>query len=399
MSDSIETKLDMLWEMVHGFSHRLNVLAAVCEHFGRKLAGTHGEEATRLREAIKLVEEDLRPLRRACRDILRTPLPVDQPQKRQTVAFGNTEAVKVLWVDDDALQMSHLRSQFDDAKWDLTVATSVEKALELLHANSFDGVMIDQMMPPGSFSNEETAGGQKTGVVLARHTRDKHPSMPIVFLTIANTPDLFEWCRRNPPALVLFKPQIDSDAVRQADHLIRYHTDGRLDDLEDLLKRFPRFVNALTHRHSNRPGFELADEYDVQDLLRGLLLFTLSDVREEEWTPSYVGASSRIDFVLPLRQTAIEVKMTRRGMSLKDLGDQLVIDIARYRAHPDVKSVICFIVDAAGIVLNRDGLIRDLRASSSETLEVRAVICDVQPQTVSPVRSPVRRRQKKDRPV
>ena len=205
------------------------------------------------------------------------------------------------------------------------------------------------------------------------------------------------WCRRNPPALVLFKPDIDADTVRQADHLVRYHTDARLDDVEDLLKRFPRVVNALAHRHSNRPGFELLDEYDVQDLLRGLLLFTLSEVREEEWTPSHIGASSRIDFVLPLRQTAIEVKMTRGGMTLRELGDQLVIDIARYRAHPDVRSVICFIVDAAGIVLNRDGLVRDLRASSSEMLEVRVVICDIQPQTVSPVRPPVRRRQKKDR--
>jgi hypothetical protein len=79
-------------------------------------------------------------------------------------------------------------------------------------------------------------------------------------------------------------------------------------------------------------------------------------------------------------------------MTLKELSDQLIIDIGRYRAHPDVQSLICFVVDAAGIILNRDGLIRDLRASSSDKLEVRAVVCDIQPQTPSPVKSPVRRR-------
>ena len=45
-------------------------------------------------------------------------------------------------------------------------------------------------------------------------------------------------------------------------------------------------------RHGGRNTLDVRDEYDVQDLLHALLKMFFKDVRSEEWTPSYAGASS-----------------------------------------------------------------------------------------------------------
>ena len=84
-------------------------------------------------------------------------------------------------MDDDALHMSALRGQFEDAKWQLTIASTVADGLRLISERSFDGVMLDQLMPPGDLGVEETGGGMRTGLALARRIRAQQPLMPIVF--------------------------------------------------------------------------------------------------------------------------------------------------------------------------------------------------------------------------
>ena len=70
--------------------------------------------------------------------------------------------------------------------------------------------------------------------------------------------------------------------------------------LEYLIQRFHQVVRQLKHRHDDRETLVIRDEYDVQDLLHALLRTLFDDVRPEEHTPSYAGASSRMDFLLTL---------------------------------------------------------------------------------------------------
>src|SRR5262249_26333852 len=64
--------------------------------------------------------------------------------------------------------------------------------------------------------------------------------------------------------------------------------------------RFTNVQAAIANRHAQRPAFTIEDEYDVQDLLEGLLRLHFTDVRREEYTPSYAGNTSRMDFLLKL---------------------------------------------------------------------------------------------------
>jgi hypothetical protein len=141
-----------------------------------------------------------------------------------------------------------------------------------------------------------------------------------------------------------------------------------------ILRRFHQFAKQLRIRHGQRPQYLIQDEYDVQDLLRAILFLHFDDVRDEEHTPSYAGGASRVDFLLKASGIVIEVKKTREGLSDKEIGSQLIIDIARYAAHPDIKFLVCFIYDPEERIRNSSGLIGDLEELSKENLPVFVII-------------------------
>lgn len=127
-----------------------------------------------------------------------------------------------------------------------------------------------------------------------------------------------------------------------------------------MCNRFHLAARQLRRRYNERPAFKIADEYDVQDLMRALLALSFDDVRTEEWTPSYAGKSARMDFLIKDAQLVIETKKTRKGLVDKQVGDELMVDIQRYASHPDCKVLVCFVYDPDGLIANARGLERDL---------------------------------------
>ena len=77
-----------------------------------------------------------------------------------------------------------------------------------------------------------------------------------------------------------------------------------------------------------------------------------------------------MDFLLKDCSTVIEVKKTRKSMTAKDLGEQLIIDREKYKAHPDCKTLYCFVYDPDGFLRNPAGIKRDLEAGNEDFLKV-----------------------------
>jgi hypothetical protein len=148
---------------------------------------------------------------------------------------------------------------------------------------------------------------------------------------------------------------------------------GQFDPILHLCFRFHEVVKQLRIRHANRATVEIQDEYDVQDLMHALLRIFFEDVRDEEWTPRYAGGSSRMDFLLPDEETVLEVKKTRNGLGSKEIGEQLIIDIAKYQQHPKCKRLICFVYDPDARISNPRGLEKDL-SKMHESLRVEVLI-------------------------
>jgi hypothetical protein len=144
--------------------------------------------------------------------------------------------------------------------------------------------------------------------------------------------------------------------------------------LNDKFENFHSFCTQLKNRHSNRQTIEIKDEYDVQDLLHCILKLHFKDVREEEYTPSYGGSSSRMDFLLKNENIVIEVKKTRERLSDKEIGEQLILDVAHYKNHPNCNILKCFVYDPENRVKNPRGLENDLKKLSDDNLSVELFI-------------------------
>jgi len=135
--------------------------------------------------------------------------------------------------------------------------------------------------------------------------------------------------------------------------------------IQTLAVRFLDVQRALKRRHGNRNTLVVKDEYDAQDLFRSLLTIFVDDIRQEEWTPSYAGASSRIDFVLPRQRLAIELKHARSSLTKRKLGEELIADKVKYQVHPDVSHLVCVVFDPEGFIENPRGIETDLNQEAS----------------------------------
>lgn len=132
--------------------------------------------------------------------------------------------------------------------------------------------------------------------------------------------------------------------------------------IENLFLKFHPVVKQIEReqRHEERSTLEVQDEYDVQNLLHGLLRIHFDDIRPEEWTPSVAGAPARMDFLLKKEQIVIEVKMIRKGLGKRKLREQLIVDKEYYRRHRDCKILYCLVYDPKGKISNPKGFERDL---------------------------------------
>ena len=147
--------------------------------------------------------------------------------------------------------------------------------------------------------------------------------------------------------------------------------------LQTLIRGLPRAMHPLTHRRKGAQSLSFDTEYDIQDLLHSQLRPWIADIRPEEFTPSYAGSSTRMDFLLPAHKLVLETKRIRDRPHAAKIGDELIIDIEHYRRHPDCDRLWCIVYDASQFIQNPSGLITDLeghRATSDGSVDVRVFV-------------------------
>jgi hypothetical protein len=163
----------------------------------------------------------------------------------------------------------------------------------------------------------------------------------------------------------------DAGAIREVLAILRadrVESDRRLacDDVAHLLNSFEGIYRRLQRRSHDRPPLTIKDEYDVHYLLQALLTTEFSDVRSEEAVASVAGANSRIDFFLKPEKIAIEVKAPHSHLSDLELGQQLLHDLARYKAHTGVQTLFFFIWDPDHYIRNPAGLRNDVQQEAAD---------------------------------
>ena len=173
-----------------------------------------------------------------------------------------------------------------------------------------------------------------------------------------------EFTRRHQPAK---KPGKPGSVVDQGKEQVV------LTEIRAMLLRFHSVAIQLQKRYAQRATLVVKDEYDVQDLLHSLLNLHFDDIRPEEWTPSYAGKAARVDFLLKPERVVIEVKKTRQGLDATKLGDELIIDTARYAKHPDCGTLVCMVYDPEHRIANPVGFEADL-TGRRDSLMVEVIV-------------------------
>lgn len=133
--------------------------------------------------------------------------------------------------------------------------------------------------------------------------------------------------------------------------------------LQIVIRGLPRAMHPLTHRRKGSVTLVFESEYDIQDLLHSQLRPWIHDIRAEEYTPSYAGTSTRMDFLLPEHDLVLEVKRVRDKNHAVKIGDELIIDIEHYRRHDRCKRLWCVIYDPLHLLVNPAGLASDLEGT------------------------------------
>lgn len=178
-------------------------------------------------------------------------------------------------------------------------------------------------------------------------------------------------------ALIYAAIQVSANSLLQstvdANWQVRSATKDAVQLVVEICRRFPKTVQQLRTRYDSRPPLEVNDEYDVQDLLHALLWLHFDDVRPEEWSPSYGGVSSRMDFLLKSERVVVETKMTRVNLGQKLIVKQLIEDKAHYQTHPDCDPLVAFVYDPSSRCQNPVAIENDL-SESKEGFSVRVVV-------------------------
>jgi len=149
------------------------------------------------------------------------------------------------------------------------------------------------------------------------------------------------------------------------------------DLLQTIIRGLPRAMYPLTHRRKDVIALAIESEYDIQDLLHSLLRPWIADIRPEEFTPSYAGSNTRMDFLLPRYSLVLETKRVRDKTHATKVGDELIIDIEHYRRHPKCDRLWCVLYDPLHLIPNPSGMIADLegtRSTSDGSVQVRVFV-------------------------
>jgi len=145
--------------------------------------------------------------------------------------------------------------------------------------------------------------------------------------------------------------------------------------VENCCSNFGNLVVRMGQRQRGRaPLVVIDDEYDVQDLLHGVLTLFFDDIRPEEWTPSYAGSATRMDFLLPELAVVIEVKYARESKDVKRIGDEVIVDVTHYATHPKCNHMFVLIYDPKRVLSNPRGIEKDLQTQKVKENPIRVFI-------------------------
>jgi hypothetical protein len=143
--------------------------------------------------------------------------------------------------------------------------------------------------------------------------------------------------------------------------------------LESMLRRLPLVIRQLRSRHGDRPPFRIADERDLEDLLRALLPLHFEDIRPECRTPRY-SSVTRTDYLLAKEGIAMTVKWVNADVRVTQLIEQLREDAEYYGRERKCRILMGLVYDPEMKVPEPTKL-ETACSGTEDAMQVRCIVC------------------------
>lgn len=71
-------------------------------------------------------------------------------------------------------------------------------------------------------------------------------------------------------------------------------------------------------------------------------------------------------WIIKREQLVVETKKIRKDLTATEIGEERIVDIAKFRVHPSCNALFCFVHDPKGRISNPAALTADLSRSRDE---------------------------------
>lgn len=106
---------------------------------------------------------------------------------------------KILWIDDDinGPEVMSQRDALEEKGCIITPITNPDQ-LQFDTIALYNCIIIDLYIPPGdNLSFQETHCGTRTGFVLLKKIKEKHPNSKVVVFSVSDIPGVRQYCQDN----------------------------------------------------------------------------------------------------------------------------------------------------------------------------------------------------------
>jgi len=106
----------------------------------------------------------------------------------------------VLMIDDDNQPMKYYVDYLRRRSLKVTMIENPDEALNFLKMqhDEVSAIILDIMLPPGSYGHKATSAGLRTGIVLYNDLQTLYPDIPVIVLTSVRNPKTLEAFKEGP---------------------------------------------------------------------------------------------------------------------------------------------------------------------------------------------------------
>ena len=133
---------------------------------------------------------------------------------------------KILIIEDERSLAEEWAEYFTYEGYSVHIWWRIKDVLDGIDQLECDLVILDVMLPiidalDYPINLEEIEYGRAAGVMICNIIKEKHPSLPILIVTVVRDPDIIEKLRKSGANMIITKPIENAELIKHVQYLLQ----------------------------------------------------------------------------------------------------------------------------------------------------------------------------------